>query len=53
MAWQTIGYAALCVLAPVAWGLAVYWASARLERRLLPPRSAGENPETLPLEYHI
>ncbi len=60
MPWKPIMYALLCVVAPVAWGVAVYWASSLIERRVLhkPHAALGEatshdDAETLPLEYHI
>ena len=60
MPWKPLAYALLCVVVPVAWGLAVYWASGLIERRVLrgpSPPSGGAAPreeaETLPLEYHI
>jgi len=59
MSWKPIAYALLCVIAPVAWGLVVYWASNMIERRVL--RKSGRNSDdaapseeaTLPLEYYI
>jgi len=61
MNWNILGYALLCIFAPVAWGLLVYEASTLIERRVLrknptAPRSARHrrsDEETLPLEYHI
>ncbi len=58
MPWKPIAYALLCVIVPAAWGLAVYWATSLIERRVLrkPPSAAGEaatNDEMLPLDYHI
>ncbi len=60
MPWKLIAYAALCVVAPVAWGVAVYWTSSLIERRVLrkPRPTSGEaapqdDAATLPLEYYI
>lgn len=60
MPWKPLAFAMLCVVVPVAWGLAVYWASGLIERRVLHtrrPTSGGavspDDAETLPLEYHI
>jgi hypothetical protein len=58
MSWNAIGYAALCVVAPVAWGLVVYWLSGAIERRVLrsnggKARRPGEPEREIPLEYHI
>lgn len=60
MPWKPMAYALLCVAVPAAWGLAVYWVSSLIERRVLQrssPTSAEATPdgaaETLPLEYHI
>ena len=57
---RTWGYAVLCVVVPVVWGLIIYWISSSIERRLklkLPrstSKSGGEKPEQiLPLDYHI
>jgi len=56
MPWKPIGYALLCVVVPVVWGLIVYWASSIIERRALhTPRfvPGEEEVKTLPLDYHI
>ena len=58
MPWKPLVYALLCVVAPVAWGLMVYWASGRIERRVLRkprPSSNGSAPDDvgMPLDYHI
>lgn len=55
MPWKPIAYALLCVTVPMVWGLAVYWVSTRIERRVLrkPSQASGEGDESLPLEYHI
>ena len=55
MTWERIGYAALCVIVPVAWGLMIYAVSTWIEKRLRPgEEESGETPtETLPLDYHI
>ncbi len=60
MPWKPMAYALLCVVVPVAWGLAVYWASGLIERRVLrnPRPASGEavsqdGPNVLPLDYHI
>jgi len=60
MPMHSIEYAVLCVVAPVTWGVIVYWVSGRIERRVAasaPSKGkAGNSTEpddTLPLEYHI
>ena len=49
-------YALACVTVPVLWGLAVMWASNRVERLLLkrgrPDRAKGDS-DLPPLEFHI
>lgn len=57
MNWRLIGYALACVVAPVAWGLLVVWASNWLER-LLRKRHPSDTilPEEMrlpPVDYHI
>lgn len=55
--WSGIGYALLCIVIPMAWGLVIYRASNAIERRVLGRhRHGSENrpdEETLPLDYHI
>jgi hypothetical protein len=51
MIWHSIGYCALCIICPVAWGLIVYGISSRIERRVLASRTSRE--DVLPLDYHI
>ncbi len=57
MLWERIGYAVACVVVPVAWGMLVWWASNRIEKRvLLHGRRKGQDDAqaTLPpIEYHI
>ena len=60
MPMHSIEYAVLCVVAPVAWGVIVYWVSGWIERRVAasaPSKGKIGNPtesdDTLPLEYHI
>lgn len=56
MLWKPIGYALLCVVVPVVWGLLVYWGSSLIERRALhTPRfvPGEEDAKTLSLDYHI
>jgi hypothetical protein len=55
MSVEQVGYALLCVIVPVAWGLVIYgasnWIEARLQRGA---EKAGEAPkEPPPLDYHI
>ena len=55
MSWGALGYAALCVVIPALWGIAVVWASNRIERVVL-RRSKGSAERRRPLppiEYHI
>ena len=54
--WENIGYALLCLLLPVGWGLAVVWASNWIERRLLGTRRSRHGSRrrpVRPIEYHI
>ncbi|MDR3707315.1 MAG: hypothetical protein P4L33_03365 [Capsulimonadaceae bacterium] len=59
MHWNSVGYAALCVIVPAAWGLLVYGATVLIERRLKPSKRARANedrpaePPSLPIDYHI
>jgi hypothetical protein len=56
MNWQSVGYALICVVVPVLWGLGVVWGSNRVERLVLRRRkgSAKRRTEPLPpIEYHI
>jgi len=60
MPMHSLEYAALCVIAPVAWGVIVYWISGWIEKRVaksMPAKRPNEAPtepsEVLPLEYHI
>lgn len=55
MLWPRIGYAALCVVVPAAWGLLIFWASSRIEKRVLRDQIKydASEPPTLPLDYHI
>ncbi len=57
MSWELLGYAAVCVVVPAAWGLIVYWASSRIEKRVLRRHDGTEHADgedgALPLDYHI
>ena len=59
MHWHNYGYAALCVVVPVAWGLIIYASTLLIERRLLNssrksnPVDQSEDAPSFPLEYHI
>jgi hypothetical protein len=57
MSWQSVGYAAACVLVPVFWGVVVVWLSNRIERRVLgaggEARHGRKQREVPPIEYHI
>jgi hypothetical protein len=55
MSLEHVGYALLCVIVPVAWGLVIYGASNRIEARLQGgQKKNGEAPaEPPPLDYHI
>lgn len=53
MNWGQVGYAALCVILPVAWGLVVVWLSNRIDRRLVGRRRGRRRAEPPPIEYHI
>jgi hypothetical protein len=56
MGLKQVGYIVACIVAPVAWGLIVVWASNRVERMVsrrkrLPDRK--DPSEEIPLDYHI
>jgi hypothetical protein len=59
MLWDKIGYAALCIVVPVAWGLLIYRMSNFIENRLFHTAKSHINNRrktdkpTLPLDYHI
>jgi uncharacterized protein YneF (UPF0154 family) len=52
---NSILYIALCLLLPIVWGTAVYFISARIEKRVLGKGKSrkDDDPETLPIEWHI
>ncbi len=55
MSWGMVGYAALCVVVPVVWGVLVVWASNRIEHSLGGHQGSdrrGRRPKR-PIEYHI
>jgi hypothetical protein len=56
MSFSLLAYAVICIVVPVLWGLAVVWASNRIERIVLRRRkgSKGRRKKALPpIEYHI
>jgi hypothetical protein len=57
MLWHRIAYVVLCVVAPVAWGLVVLWASNRIEKFVLEHgrrKGLDDAQATMPpLDYHI
>jgi len=56
MSFSLLEYAVICIVVPVLWGLAVVWASNRIERIVLRRRkgSKGRRKQALPpIEYHI
>jgi hypothetical protein len=56
MSFDLLGYAVICIVVPVVWGVAVVWASNRIERIVLRRRksSKGRRQKGLPpIEYHI
>jgi hypothetical protein len=57
MLWYRVGYIALCVLVPSAWGLVVVWLSNRIEAGLRRSHKARSGEQTVaeipPLDYHI
>ena len=53
---HTIGYALLCIVVPLTWGLVVVWASAKIETLRGQPESSPDNPGATPMppiDYHI
>ena len=51
-----VGYALLCLVVPLAWGLLIVWASARIERFLTRRKSPQASPDETslpPIDYHI
>jgi hypothetical protein len=56
MTFADIAYAVACVVLPVAWGLAVVWASNRIEERVARrahARRGSRRRHVRPIEYHI
>lgn len=53
MNWHAIGYALLCVVVPLAWGLLVVWISNRVEEKVRGRKDAGSAREVPPIDYHI
>jgi hypothetical protein len=56
MSWKSLGYAIACVVVPVLWGIAVVWASNRVERFVLRHRKGSKRhkDQDMPrIEYHI
>jgi hypothetical protein len=56
MSWESLGYATICVVVPVLWGLVVVWGSNRVERVVLRRRKGSKRRRTEelpPIEYHI
>jgi hypothetical protein len=47
-AWERLGYVALCVVFPAAWGALTAWAFGRLDRR-----RGDKRPPRPPLDYSI
>jgi hypothetical protein len=45
-----IGYALLCIVTPMAWGLVVVWVSNFVERKV---RRSAKGDEVPPIDYHI
>ena len=49
-----IGYAILCVIVPMAWGLVVVFISNRIDRAVAARRAKNDDHRELPpTEYHI
>jgi hypothetical protein len=46
--WDRLGYVAVCVLLPAAWGAIAAWLFGRLDRR-----RAARKPDRPPLDYSI
>lgn len=56
MTWESLGYAVMCVVVPVLWGLGAVWGSNRIERIVLGRRKGARRRRTdalPPIEYHI
>lgn len=56
MSMNAIGYAALCIIVPAAWGLVIYWTTTAIEKRVLPSKGGvkgKDGQETLPIDYNI
>jgi len=53
MNWPMIGYALLCIVTPMAWGLIVVKVSNMIGRKVNASRKNGSKPEIPPIEYHI
>ena len=53
---NAVGYALLCIAAPLLWGLLVVWASNQVERKVVRQRAKHPNETTgsvEPIDYHI
>ena len=48
-----IGYALLCITAPMVWGLLVVWISNRIERKLRGDKRPECAQDVPPIDYHI
>jgi len=56
MSFNLLGYAVICIVVPVVWGVAVVWASSRIERIVLKRRKGQKKRRQKglpPIEYHI
>ena len=53
MNWPKIGYALLCIVVPLAWGLLVVAISNRIERKLRGDKGADAANDVPPIDYHI
>jgi len=57
MTWESVGYATLCVVVPVVWGVIVVWMSNWIERHLGGSHRGSDRQRKRrpprPIEYHI
>ena len=51
--WSKVGYALLCIIVPLAWGLLVVGISNGIERILRGSKKTDSTEDVPPIDYHI
>jgi hypothetical protein len=51
--WSVVGYALLCIVVPLAWGLLVVRISNGIEHKLRGNGKSGSAEDVPPIDYHI